>query len=140
LFAVEPGMKLSGIEGLDFKKPGEQGGFSRFDGLIPDFRSPDFQPMACKLFSVAPATGRLGLRHSDGSSLELDWSPAEIPCLGLWVNLGGWSGCGSLPYFNLGLEPTTSPHDRLSDAVMAGEAMVLQAGETRHWSLRVSLQ
>jgi hypothetical protein len=81
----------------------------------------------------------VGLRHPDGSSIELDWHPAQIPHLGLWLNLGAWSGCGSTPYFNLGIEPTTSPHDSLADAVQAGVAMILKTGETRHWHLSIKL-
>jgi galactose mutarotase-like enzyme len=139
LFALEPGMEIAGIRGVDFRTADMLGNAAGFDGMIPDFRSPDFKPFACKLFSPAGALGHVGLRHPDGSCIELDWDPAEIPHLGLWLNLGAWSGCGSSPYFNLGIEPTTSPHDSLAEAVRADEAMCLQVGEKRQWSLLIRL-
>ena len=139
LFALEPGMEISGFRGVDFLTAAAIGNAARFDGAIPDFLSPDFKPFACKLFSPAGALSAVGLRHPDGSGIELAWDAAEIPHLGLWLNLGAWSGCGSPPYFNLGIEPTTSAHDSLAEAVQADGAMILHAGEKRSWSLRVGL-
>lgn len=139
LFALEPGMEISRIRGVDFLTADAIGNATGFDGTIPDFHAPDFVPFACKLFSSSRALVGVGLRHPDGSGIEMDWNPAEIPHLALWFNFGAWSGCGSPPYFNLGIEPTTSPHDSLADAVRAGEAMILPAGETRTWSMRIEL-
>lgn len=67
------------------------------------------------------------------------YDPGNLPWLGLWINKNAWSGCGSKPYLNLGLEPATSPHDLLCDAVEQGHADVLQPGESRDWSLSISL-
>jgi hypothetical protein len=139
LFALDPGMEISRIEAVDFLTAASIGNTARFDGVIPDFRAPDFEPFACKLFSPPGALAGVGLHHPDGSSIELDWDAAEIPHLALWLNLGAWSGCGSPPYFNLGIEPTTSPHDSLADAIDAGDAMILQAGEIRNWCLRIGV-
>jgi len=52
------------------------------------------------------------------------------------VNNGGWSGCGSEPYFNLGIEPATLPIDNLT---AADNPPILQPGETRCWCLEVTL-
>ena len=132
-------MEISGFRGVDFLTAAAIGNAALFDGAIPDFLSPDFEPFACKLFSPAGALSSVLLLHPDGSCIELAWDAAEILHLGLWLNLGAWSGCGSAPYFNLGIEPTTSAHDSLAEAVQAGGAMILHAGETRSWSLRVRL-
>ena len=72
-------------------------------------------------------------------SLSIMYKPEEIPWLGFWINKNGWSGCGSEPYLNLGLEPATSPHDTLTQAVAYGECTVLEAGMTTQWSLTVYL-
>ena len=139
LFALKPGMEISGFRGVDFLTADALGNAAGFDGTIPDFSSPEFEPFACKLFSPAGALDAVGLRHPDGSGIEMHWNATEIPHLALWLNLGAWSGCGSAPYVNLGIEPTTAPYDSLAEAVQAGGAMILPAGETRSWSLRIGL-
>jgi galactose mutarotase-like enzyme len=139
LFALEPGMEITGMQGIHFHTAAEIGKPTEFFGSIPDFHSPDFQPYACKRFSPAGSLDCIGLRHPEGSSIELSWDRGEVPHLGLWLNLGAWSGCVSPPYFNLGIEPTTSPHDSLADAVQDGSAMMLHAGERIHWSLTFEL-
>jgi hypothetical protein len=79
---------------------------------------------------------RVRIQKGNGASLGLSWNPSEIPYLGLWVNNGGWSGCGSEPYFNLGIEPATLPIDNLT---AADNPPILQPGETRCWCLEVTL-
>ena len=91
---------------------------------------------AAKLFSVKAAVERVLVRKGNGASLSLEWNSSDIPYLGLWVNNGGWSGCGSEPYFNLGIEPATLPIDNLS---AAENPPLLQPRETRHWNLDVVL-
>ena len=82
----------------------------------------------------------VSVRTASGSeSLSIMYKPGEIPWLGLWINKNAWSGCGSEPYVNLGLEPATSPHDTLSQAIAHGESTVLEAGRTTQWSLTVCL-
>jgi galactose mutarotase-like enzyme len=139
LFALEPGMEITGTQGVHFHTSAEIGKPAEFSGLIPDFHSQDFQPFAFKRFSPSASVDRVGLRHPDGSSIELSWDRGEISHLGLWLNMGAWSGCGSAPYINLGIEPTTSPHDSLADAIQDGSAIILQAGERNQWSLTFEL-
>jgi hypothetical protein len=91
---------------------------------------------AAKLFSEKGAVSRVRVSKGNGASLALEWNPADIPYLGLWVNNGGWSGCGSEPYFNLGIEPATLPIDNLA---AAENPPLLQSRETRHWNLDVLL-
>lgn len=97
---------------------------------------PRSERWAAKLFSEKGAVERVSVRKGNGASLSLQWNPSDIPYLGLWVNNGGWSGCGSEPYFNLGIEPATLPIDNLA---AAKNPPVLQPGETRRWSLEVNL-
>lgn len=140
LFTLEPGTEITGTQGVHFHTASEMGQSVEFSCLIPDFQAPDLEPFACKRFSQTGSLDHVGLRHPDGSAIELRWNRDEIPHLGLWLNLGAWSGCGSPPYFNLGIEPTTSPHDSLADAIWDGSAMMLHAGARRVWSLTLELQ
>jgi len=93
----------------------------------------------CQKLFVRSA-GEVSLCTGDGKEcLSMMYDPGSLPWLGLWVNKNAWSGCGSEPYLNLGLEPATTPHDSLRDAVKQGDADFLQPGGSRHWSLAISL-
>ena len=72
-------------------------------------------------------------------SFKIIYDPEALPWLGLWVNKNAWSGCGSEPYLNLGIEPATTPHDSLTEAVKQGQVDFLQSGESKEWSLTISL-
>jgi len=139
LFKLEPGMQIVGIEGISFTEAAVMGLPPDPSDPIPDFTSHSFKPSASKRFSRIGSVHRVGLRHPDGSSIQMTWNAREIPYLGLWLNLGAWSGCGSPPYFNLGVEPITSPYDSLADAVDAGSAMFIHAGQKRSWSLAIEV-
>jgi len=80
--------------------------------------------------------------HTDdeSESFSMMYDPDTLPWLGLWVNKNAWSGCGSEPYLNLGMEPATSPHDRLAQAVAQGESDLLQPGGMKEWSLTICLK
>ena len=92
-----------------------------------------------KLF--VKSAGEVSLSTADATEcFNMKYDPEALPWLGLWVNKNAWSGCGSKPYLNLGLEPTTAPHDFLTEAVAQGHANVLQAGESKSWSLSVHLK
>lgn len=107
---------------------------------IPDPDNPGFRPFALKMFTAAASVNRVEIVAPDGGgSLSLDWDVRQIPHLGMWLNAGAWSGCGSAPYFNLGLEPASAPFDALTDAMAAGTALRLAAGCHATWDLTVSL-
>ncbi len=93
-------------------------------------------PWAAKLFSDCNVVDQMTVRHADGSGLKFSWDAQQIPYLGLWINHGAWSGCGSAPYFNLGIEPAMLPVDDLSEAK---EPPVLAAEDALEWSLEVDV-
>lgn len=97
---------------------------------------------AAKLY-VGPLTeGWAALRDPEtGRELRFEFDPTEVPYVGLWLNYGSWSGAGSAPYYNLGLEPCTGAPDDLASAVdPAWNAFATVAGySTRTWSVRVRL-
>ncbi|WP_165228062.1 hypothetical protein [Aquisphaera insulae] len=103
---------------------------------------------AVKLFAELPAEAWVRLTATGGDeSLRIAWRGDEVRHVGLWINEGGWSGlgAGSPPYRNLGIEPTTTAGDRLDEALAGagagagGGAVRLAPGESRRWSLDVSI-
>lgn len=92
-------------------------------------------------FGNTPERAWAELINTDGKELlRMEFDASQIPCLGLWLNYGGWSGCGSAPYFNMGMEPTTTPNDSLLEAIRMQTAPQLQAGESVSWDLGVSIR
>ena len=72
-------------------------------------------------------------------SLAFRFRPDEITHVGLWMNYGAWSGSGSEPYFNLGLEPCIGGTDALPDAKALAEYGLLPAKATCSWTLELLL-
>ena len=94
---------------------------------------------ASKIFVRSPDDGSASVSLKDGSRLTFRFDPEELPWLGLWINNGGWSGCGSEPYTNLGIEPTTSPYDCVNEAIENDAVPWLQPREQRRWSLKLEM-
>ena len=100
----------------------------------------------CKLFVELPraAAGgpgparpvRIGVEQ-DGTRLEVEVDPGEVPHLGLWLNHGGGTGVpGGRPYYNIGLEPCIGAPDPLDAALGPWDAAQwLPPGDTRRWTL-----
>lgn len=93
-------------------------------------------PWAAKLFSQRNEVNRVTARHADGTGMRVEWNPTQIPYLGLWVNHGAWSGCGSESYFNIGIEPAMLPVD---DIRTAENPPILKPGQVEAWSLGISV-
>jgi len=72
--------------------------------------------------------------------LRLSWDKADAPSLGLWLNVRAWSGSGSPPYFNLGVEPSTAPCDDLTTAIKSGHGRHLAPGETHSWEFTLAVE
>ena len=95
--------------------------------------------VSCKLWSRPLAEGWVRL-SAPGGELSLAFDPALLPQVGLWVNAGGWSGTGSAPYNNLGLEPCIGAQDSLADAVERHNLYrTLAPGEEHRWWLEMTL-
>jgi len=62
----------------------------------------------------------------------------EVPNFGLWINRGAWTPLKrGKPYTHLSFEPCIGAPDTLEEALGAWKsAHWLEAGATRHWSLR----
>jgi galactose mutarotase-like enzyme len=151
LLAIEPGMQLRlppearynrwpsspadelADHGLRF--PLTAGGHDL--GTLPDPAA----ALALKLWSdpLAAGQGWASLQARDGA-LRMRWDPALLPQVGVWLNLGGWSGDGGAPYYNLGLEPCIGAQDSLADAVSHFQLFAaLPPGGARAWWLEIEL-
>jgi galactose mutarotase-like enzyme len=154
LFAIEPGMRVE-LPPDAVMRPystvppdllSEQGEYTwplrverdgRELGLA---RLPDASAgVAFKLWSEPLSEGRASLVARDGA-LRFSFDPRLVPQVGLWANLGGWSGTGGEPYYNLGLEPCIGAQDSLEEAVERyGLYATLPPRGARAWWLEVSL-
>jgi len=95
---------------------------------------------AAKVFVRSASPGRVGLSSADGAErLQFHYDDRQIPWIGLWINNRAWSGCGSPPHFNLGIEPSTSPCESLGEAIAEGWTEHLERGKIRSWSLSIEV-
>jgi galactose mutarotase-like enzyme len=92
---------------------------------------------AVKLF-VAAEEGAATLIGQDQTQLCLRWALDQLPVLGLWINEGGWSGAGTRPYCNLGVEPANGAPDDLAIAMREWDCYrLLEPGATHEWWVEV---
>jgi galactose mutarotase-like enzyme len=95
--------------------------------------------VAFKLWSDPGSAAWCDVADVGVEALRFDF--AEVPNLGLWVNLGGWSGRAGLEreYYFIAVEPCIGAQDRLDDAVhLHRDHGVLGSGERRRWGLTVT--
>lgn len=143
LIALEDGMilelptdKLTTSDGLDLETTAD--GACRI--RIHDPSKTSLPPHQLKFFTERHGASWARLSSADGASLRFDWNSEKLPYFGMWLNQRSWAGHGTEPYFNLGLEPTTAPCDSLLEAIEMNQQLLLNPGETHHWSVQVSLQ
>lgn len=158
LIAVERGMRIELPVGQEFrvadskrlKLSPRDGGFTwprlpLSDGSAIDLSAsfdaaPESGRFAAKLFVRSASPGAVSISPADGAErLTFRYDERQIPWLGLWINNQAWSGCGSQPYLNLGLEPSTSPCESLTEAIAEGWTEQLEPGKIRTWSLSVEV-
>ena len=103
-------------------------------------RVPEPTGLAVKLFTQPLDRGWVAVTSADGrESFRLDFANSRPTHIGIWLNYGGWSGSGSPPYFNVGIEPTSSPCDTLTDAIAQNLAAMVPPNETQQWTLTTTL-
>ncbi|MGL4239097.1 hypothetical protein [Tabrizicola sp.] len=91
---------------------------------------------ALKLYGQAQHAASAAILGPEGG-IRFDWSGAEIPAFGLWLDYGGWPA--DAPVHQLALEPTTAPADDLATAEATGSARHLPPGDSDRWSVRITL-
>ena len=154
LIAIEPGMRLSLPEQARFHSiqifrdaaPQFERGV-RFPLTVQSAAGPvDLAALpepsagvAIKLWSEPCEAGWAALRASDGE-LRMQWDPALLPQVAVWMNLGAAAFDGGMPYFNMGLEPCMGAQDSLEDAVTKYQLFEqLPPRGSRAWWLEVEL-
>lgn len=106
-----------------------------------DLSRPSRRGWSAKLSGPAPARGWVGLAHGP-RQLRMAFDSRLVTDLGLWLNMGGWSGVpGAEPYFNLGLEPCIGWGDDLGYAVTRGLSHgLLPAHHEAGWWLELGFE
>jgi len=95
---------------------------------------------AAKLFVRSASPGAVSIASANQTErLTIRYDEHLIPWLGLWINNRAWSGCDSQPHLNLGLEPSTSPCESLTEAIAEGWTELLEPGKIRTWSLSMEI-
>jgi galactose mutarotase-like enzyme len=87
-----------------------------------------------KLYAVALPDGWCRLERADGLTLDLRWDPAEIPCLGIWIDTVG-AGMA-----RVALEPCLGYPDALADAAQWGRHAVLPPFGERSWEVTLQVR
>jgi galactose mutarotase-like enzyme len=88
---------------------------------------------ACRKFYIPPgqAVSWAALIHEGlGCQLRLEWSPLEIPYLGLWVDEGAYNIAPVVA-----LEPSDGYYDSLERAVRNQKVTVLESDDIKNWTL-----
>jgi len=150
LRAVERGMRIELSAGQAFRvadskrlnitRPDSEFAWPRLplcDGSEIDFSASfdseaEADRFAAKLFVRSATPGAVSVSSANGTErLTFRYDERQIPWLGLWINNRAWSGCGSQPHLDLGLEPSTSPCERLIEAIAEGWTEHLEPGKIR---------
>ncbi|RZU39367.1 galactose mutarotase-like enzyme [Edaphobacter modestus] len=75
-------------------------------------------------------------RAAMGEKLDVVFNTDTLPYLGVWLCYGGWpEDASTYQQYAVALEPTTSPHNRLTEAQQAGAAINLAAGAAYNFSV-----
>jgi hypothetical protein len=85
---------------------------------------------------VAPDShvGSAALVDGDGSWLRMDWDPAVVPYLGIWLDNRAYSRRPVIV-----LEPTTGYYDNLAHAHAMNRAPLIEPGKPSRWTVEVSV-
>ena len=108
------------------------------DGRIP-FRLDRVQDFGARFagkFFVHEADVRRASLGGPQRWLDMEWD--GIGHVGLWLSYGAWPDFNEVVH--VAVEPTTSPDDRLTDAIAKARAALVAPGERKSWRVRMILR
>ena len=158
LFDARPGMRVELPEGVGVRTDWSKGGRLGELGTRHTWPSTRDASGATVTLDLLPQLGagtadklytdRLPMTGGDticrlldpeiGESVGFRFDPAEIPYVGVWLNMDGWPLSGET-CFNVALEPCTGYPDRLDYAVARDEAATLEPRSVNRWTLHLEL-
>lgn len=151
LFAIDPGDRVVlptevttlrvesscrerlGTQGDSISWPIAQGADCPIDLSVALHSSSDTAEM---LYAGPLSSGRCGIYRSAMSrGILLDFDPACLPYLGLWLCYGGWPENSEHRQVAVALEPTVAARGSLEDAIRDGVSPALAPYEIHSWSI-----
>jgi len=147
LFALRPG-EIIDLPGVDALLPTYLSTANSADALAPlawprgDERIPfpidRVQGAAARFAGKFFAAGKVRHARLGGPTgwLEMRWR--GVSSVGIWITYGAWPDLNDVVH--VAIEPTTSPDDRLSDAIEGGRALSLAPGNSATWNVSLSLR
>jgi hypothetical protein len=84
------------------------------------------------------AAGDVRRARIGGAAGWLDMTWRGIARVGIWITYGGWPSANDI--IHVGIEPTTSPDDQLSEAIKRHRALKLLPRGSTTWSVALLLQ
>ncbi len=91
---------------------------------------------ALKAYGLTPGLAQVAVAGPYGG-ISFEWTGAQLPAFGLWLDYGGWPA--GQPLHQVALEPTTAPAADLAQAKQAGFARDLAPGEAHTWQVRTTM-
>lgn len=90
--------------------------------------------VAGKYFAPVGKRAKVALCGARGR-FEISWRQSDACWAEFWFSYGGWPV--EQPLYQIGIEPASAPHGRLSEAIEKRNAKRLSAGQTLHWHCRM---
>jgi galactose mutarotase-like enzyme len=88
------------------------------------------------LYTTRLREGRCAIyRAAHRQVLLISFDTSVLPFLGIWLCYGGWPGGAGVQQYAVALEPTTSPHNTLTNAQREGGAVLLKPGAISSWDI-----
>ncbi|MBB6146872.1 galactose mutarotase-like enzyme [Silvibacterium bohemicum] len=92
-----------------------------------------------KLFAEAPVEGWCLLeRKTANLRIRIDFDPAKLPFLGLWLCYGGWPDGQAEKQNCIAIEPCTALGDSLELAIKNGHSRTLIPGQVDSWGMTIT--
>jgi galactose mutarotase-like enzyme len=154
LFAVDSGDRIELPQGihtlrLDYSRNnrlGKRGDLVSWPatqaGVFLDRAANKDAGIAEMLYTARLDSGRCSIHRSvTGQRLDVIFNPFSLPYLGIWLCYGGWPDDGSsYQQYAVALEPTTSPHNTLTEAQQDGSAITLNPGGVYEFSISFRIE